>query len=79
MASGRIAGQTGSQHPTLRPYPRKTGEAGPEALLTSSLPNRHCWMRAVVRWGFRHRSSVIEGDPSAGIGPCVIGGWTARL
>ena len=32
-------GQTGSQHPTLRPYPRKPQEAGPEALSTSSLPN----------------------------------------
>jgi hypothetical protein len=38
---GRIAGQAGSQVPTLRPYHRKTTEAGPvsEALSPSSLPN----------------------------------------
>src|SRR6266702_4572095 len=30
----------GPRLPTLRPHHRKTSEAGPEALFTSSLPNR---------------------------------------
>ena len=34
----RIGGQAGTQAPTLRPHHHKTGEAGPEALPTSSLP-----------------------------------------
>jgi hypothetical protein len=34
----RIAGQTGTRSPTLRPHQAKTSEAEPEALSTSSLP-----------------------------------------
>ena len=35
----RIGGQAGTQAPDPTPYPVKTGEAGPEALSTVSLPN----------------------------------------
>ena len=39
----RIGGQAGTQRPlSLRPYQRETGEAGPEAQSTVSLPNRYC-------------------------------------
>ena len=34
----RFGGQAGTQAPTLRPHHRKTAQAGPEALSTSSLP-----------------------------------------
>src|SRR5215471_4822741 len=37
---GRFGGQAGTRSPTLRPHHRNTSEAGPEALSTSSLPNR---------------------------------------
>ena len=36
----RIGGQAGTQAPDPTPVPPQTGEAGPEALPTSSLPNR---------------------------------------
>ena len=35
----RIGGQAGTQAPDPTPVPVKTGEAGPEALSTVSLPN----------------------------------------
>src|SRR5215831_8672832 len=38
-ADKSLAGQAGTQLPTLRPHQAKTTEAGPEALSTSSLPN----------------------------------------
>ena len=38
LSVSRIGGQAGPRLPTLRPHPAKAGEAGPEALSTSSLP-----------------------------------------
>src|SRR6267142_35027 len=40
-ASAESEVRPGPRFPTLRPYSVKTGEAGPEALPTVSLPNRH--------------------------------------
>src|SRR4249920_3235089 len=40
-ASAESEVRPGPRLPTLCPYPVKIGEAGPEALPTLSLPNRH--------------------------------------
>src|SRR5271169_884624 len=39
----------GPRPPTLRPYSVKTGEAGPEALPTSSLPTLYAWLCSELR------------------------------
>src|SRR5580700_12218245 len=52
----RIGGQAGTQAPDPTPVPVKTGEAGPEALSTVSLPNISvsAGCRGVRRWGADH-------------------------
>ena len=77
----RFGGQAGTRSPTLRPSHRKTSEAGPEHLPTSSLPTRCGWPTGSWLWRVRSYPPVMRAlRTSKRFGTCWlrrIGGWRA--
>src|SRR6266516_3924106 len=57
----RFGGQAGPRPPTLRPRRVKTGEAGPEALPTSSLPITRRWSMANSPLGSSTERPLVSG------------------
>src|SRR5215471_8046584 len=72
---GRFGGQAGTRPQTLRPHRRKTSEAGPEDLPTSSLPNICPTLAGgVQRW--RHADYLFGAGRTAKRALAAAGPWS---